>query len=294
MKLRFPSSRPPCVAGAAPARPRRHRPGQGAVLPAAVLPHRPLRAQRHALGQRQAGLPEDDQCPRRRHQRRQAHLRGMRDRLRHRPRRGVLRAPQEPPGRDAVRPAVHRHHLRADREGAGRQDPADHAGLRPVDLGRTAWPSSGTSRSWAATGPAPTSWCSTSARRKAAWTSSRARRSRWSTTTARSARSRSRCCRSAPSMHGFELQLLPVTAPGVEQKATWLQVRQQRPGLRASVGLGRDELHRAEGSAGHRLPARQDVRRVVGRRRAGRQGRGRGRQGLQRAGAQHLAASSPR
>ena len=30
-------------------------------------------------------------------------------------------------------------------------------------------------------------------------------------------------------LHGFELQLLPVTAPGVEQKATWLQVRQSRP-----------------------------------------------------------------
>lgn len=28
---------------------------------------------------------------------------------------------------------------------------------------------------------------------------------------------------------GFELTLLPVTAPGMEQKATWLQVRQQRP-----------------------------------------------------------------
>ena len=28
---------------------------------------------------------------------------------------------------------------------------------------------------------------------------------------------------------GFELIKLPVTAPGVEQKATWLQVRQQRP-----------------------------------------------------------------
>ncbi len=30
-------------------------------------------------------------------------------------------------------------------------------------------------------------------------------------------------------MQGFDLQLLPVTAPGVEQKATWLQVRQARP-----------------------------------------------------------------
>jgi branched-chain amino acid transport system substrate-binding protein len=30
-------------------------------------------------------------------------------------------------------------------------------------------------------------------------------------------------------MHGFDLQLLPVTAPGVEQKSTWLQIRQARP-----------------------------------------------------------------
>jgi branched-chain amino acid transport system substrate-binding protein len=31
------------------------------------------------------------------------------------------------------------------------------------------------------------------------------------------------------SMQGFDLQLLPVTAPGVEQKATWLQIRQSKP-----------------------------------------------------------------
>jgi branched-chain amino acid transport system substrate-binding protein len=30
-------------------------------------------------------------------------------------------------------------------------------------------------------------------------------------------------------IHGFQLLLLPVTSPGVEQKATWLQIRQQRP-----------------------------------------------------------------
>ena len=29
--------------------------------------------------------------------------------------------------------------------------------------------------------------------------------------------------------HGFTLQLLPVTHPGVEQKSTWLQIRQNRP-----------------------------------------------------------------
>lgn len=30
-------------------------------------------------------------------------------------------------------------------------------------------------------------------------------------------------------MHGFELMTIPVTHPGVEQKAAWLQIRQQRP-----------------------------------------------------------------
>src|SRR5262245_54105647 len=30
-------------------------------------------------------------------------------------------------------------------------------------------------------------------------------------------------------MHGFETMMLPVTHPGVEQKATWLQIRQNRP-----------------------------------------------------------------
>ncbi len=30
-------------------------------------------------------------------------------------------------------------------------------------------------------------------------------------------------------MHGFDLQLIPVTSPGVEQKAAWLQIRQTRP-----------------------------------------------------------------
>ena len=40
------------------------------------------------------------------------------------------------------------------------------------------------------------------------------------------------------AMHGFNLQLLPVTAPGVEQKATWLQVRQNRPDYVVLWGWG--------------------------------------------------------
>src|SRR4029077_12460175 len=39
-------------------------------------------------------------------------------------------------------------------------------------------------------------------------------------------------------MHGFELMLLPVTHPGVEQKATWLQIRQNRPDYTLLWGWG--------------------------------------------------------
>ncbi|WP_066267775.1 ABC transporter substrate-binding protein [Hydrogenophaga palleronii] len=39
-------------------------------------------------------------------------------------------------------------------------------------------------------------------------------------------------------MHGFDLQLLPVAAPGVEQKATWLQIRQARPDYTLLWGWG--------------------------------------------------------
>jgi branched-chain amino acid transport system substrate-binding protein len=39
-------------------------------------------------------------------------------------------------------------------------------------------------------------------------------------------------------MHGFELQLLPVTHPGVEQKSTWLQIRQSRPDFVILWGWG--------------------------------------------------------
>ncbi|MBN8751351.1 Periplasmic binding protein [Xylophilus ampelinus] len=39
-------------------------------------------------------------------------------------------------------------------------------------------------------------------------------------------------------LHGFELSLIPVTAPGVEQKSAWLQVRQQRPDFVLLWGWG--------------------------------------------------------
>ncbi len=40
------------------------------------------------------------------------------------------------------------------------------------------------------------------------------------------------------AMHGFQLSLLPVTHPGVEQKATWLQIRQSRPDYVLNWGWG--------------------------------------------------------
>jgi branched-chain amino acid transport system substrate-binding protein len=39
-------------------------------------------------------------------------------------------------------------------------------------------------------------------------------------------------------MHGFDLALLPVAAPGVEQKSTWLQVRQSKPDFVLLWGWG--------------------------------------------------------
>jgi branched-chain amino acid transport system substrate-binding protein len=39
-------------------------------------------------------------------------------------------------------------------------------------------------------------------------------------------------------MHGFSLNVLPVTHPGVEQKATWLQIRQNRPDYLLLWGWG--------------------------------------------------------
>ncbi|MFN3611894.1 ABC transporter substrate-binding protein [Tepidimonas sp.] len=40
------------------------------------------------------------------------------------------------------------------------------------------------------------------------------------------------------AMHGYQLTLLPVPHPGVEQKSTWLQIRQQRPDYVINWGWG--------------------------------------------------------
>ena len=54
-------------------------------------------------------------------------------------------------------------------------------------------------------------------------------------------------------MHGFELQLLPVAHPGRRAEGHLAADPPEPARLRVPVGLGRDELHRAQGSGGHRL-----------------------------------------
>ena len=117
------------------------RPGCGAeraVHSASGLPHRPLRAERHPVRQRHADYYKLINARDGGINGVKITVRGVRDRLRHRPRRRMLRAPegQGPDRRGLVDPALHRHHLRAHREGAGRQDPDHLDGLRPLRSAR--------------------------------------------------------------------------------------------------------------------------------------------------------------
>jgi hypothetical protein len=195
----------------------------------------PVRAQRHALGQRPQRLPEAGQCPRR-HQRREDPGRGVRNRLRHRQGRGVLRAPEgQERRRHGVPAAVHRHHLRADRQGPGDKIPLITAGYGRSDtadgnifkwnfplLGTTGWPTTGAA-----------------AHRQEGRRLGQAQGQEDRAGLPRQPFGKEPIplLQERSKMHGFDLQLLPVPAPGVEQKATWLQVRQQRP-TTSSCGAG--------------------------------------------------------
>ena len=243
--------------------------GQRAVPAGAGLSHRPLRAERHSVRRRRRGLLDAAQRARRRHQRRQASVGGMRDRLRHRQGRRMLRAPQGqgPDRRRLLLAAVHRHHLRADREGAGRQDPAADDGLRPLreqerrgvplelhrrrlllDRGRRRHPAH-----------------RPRARRhgQAQGQEDQPRLSRQPVR--QGADPGARRARQDERLH---LQGDPGHASG---RRAEVAVAGDPPGpsrLRAALGLGRDELHLDQGSRGGRLSARQDDRRVVVGRRA--------------------------
>ena len=121
----------PLQTGCSSHEPATRRPREQFFPPAGV-PHRRARAERRALGQRQTwdlkminaatAASTASRSPSRNARPATPPTAAW-----------MLRAPQEAgPATTLVRPAVHRHHLRADREGARRQDPADHAGYGRV------------------------------------------------------------------------------------------------------------------------------------------------------------------
>ena len=66
-------------------------------------------------------------------------------------------------------------------------------------------------------------------------------------------------------MHGFELQLIPVTAPGVEQKSAWLQVRQSKPDYVMLWGWGVMNSTALKEAQATGYPREKNVRCLVGR-----------------------------
>ena len=116
--------------------PRSRLPGpraERAVHPDGGLPRRPLRRGRHRHLRRVHRLSRHVEQARRRNQRRQADLGGVRDRVQERPGRRVLREAEEegPDGRRGVQLPLDRNHLRVHRARHGRQDPRRLDRLRP-------------------------------------------------------------------------------------------------------------------------------------------------------------------
>src|SRR5262249_14613583 len=157
-------------------------------------------------------------------------MRGMRHRLCHRPRRGVLRAAegQRPNRRRLCIPALDRHHLCADGKGAGRQDPAHHHGLRPLGVARRVGipvelPAARHLLDGGRHSPA--------AHRQEGRRLRQAKGKKIALVYHDSPYGKEPIAllQKRAQMHGFETLFLPVTHPGVEQKATWLQIRQNRP-----------------------------------------------------------------
>ena len=176
-----------------------------------------------------------------------------------------------PTGAAYFSPLFDRHHLRADREGAERQDPAaspwataaptrrDGARVQ-LELPAARHLLDGGRRRSSSTSP----------RRRAASTSSRARRSRcvyhdspYGKEPIAAARERCRRCTASSFM------LIPVPRPGVEQKSHVAADPPEPAGLRPAVGLGRHELRprsRRRGNVDY--PRDKMYRRVVVGRRA--------------------------
>jgi hypothetical protein len=128
----------------------------------------------------------------------------------------------------------------------------------PADRAPTGWP--------------PTRWSSTSPRRKAAG------QAQGQEDRAGLPRQPLRQGADRPAAGARQdARLRPAAAagahPGVEQKATWLQIRQNKPDYVLLWGWGVMNSTAIKEAQATGLPAREDVRRVVVGRRARRQGR---------------------
>ena len=107
--------------------------------------------------------------------------------------------------------------------------PLIYHGLRPRRFARTARCSSGTSRCSAPTGRRRTSWSQHIAKKEGGFDKLKGKKIALVYHDSPYGKEPIALLQKRAQMHGFELQLLPVTHPGVEQKATWLQIRQNRP-----------------------------------------------------------------
>ena len=142
----------------------------------------------------------------------------------------MLRAHEEqgPDRRRILLAALDRHHVRADREGRGRQDPAAHHGLRP--LGKPQWRG------------VPWNFPIVGSYWTAADVAIQHIAKEWGGFDKLKGKKISLVYHDSPygkepiaalearaKQHGFEFKAIPVTHPGVEQKSQWLAIRQDRP-----------------------------------------------------------------
>src|SRR5262245_25005944 len=210
-----------------------------AIHSAARLSHRRLRTQRYPGRQWHRRLLHAHQRTRRWHQPRQDHVRGMRHRLRHRSWCGVLRAPEgQRPHWRCLCPAA----LNGITFALTERAPLDKIPLITMGYGRSE-SRDGSVFQW----NFPllgTYWTAADiilqfiAGQERGWDKLRGKRIALVYHDSPYGKEPIALLQKRAQMHGFELLLLSVTHPGVEQKATWLQVRQNRPDYLLLWGWG--------------------------------------------------------
>ena len=134
-----------------------------------------------------------------------------------------------PTGAELLLAAVDRHHLRADREGAGRQDPAADDGLRPLrEQGRRGVPVElhrASARYWTAADIA----IQHIAQELGGFDKLKGKKISLVYHDSPYGKEPIPALEARAKLNGFTFKAIPVTHPGVEQKSQWLAIRQDRP-----------------------------------------------------------------